>query len=63
MSDAVSMVFNNNNDPYIRIYAYLEDACREKKSMPMSGEDCARALDTIMHDCKCAFTTAGERGH
>jgi hypothetical protein len=58
MSDAISKVFNNNNDPYIRIYAYLEDACEEKKTMPMSGEDCAKALDAIMHECECIFTFA-----
>jgi hypothetical protein len=58
MSDAISKVFNNNNDPYIRIYAYLEDACKEKKTMPMSGEDCAKALDAIMHECECTVAFA-----
>jgi hypothetical protein len=53
--DAQSQVFNNNKDPYIRIYAYLDDAnevCREKKTIDMSREDCAKALDAIMHECK-----------
>jgi hypothetical protein len=50
--DAQSQVFNNNQDPYIRIYAYLEDACREKKTMDMNKQECVKALDTIMHECE-----------
>lgn len=50
--DAQSQVFNNNKDPHIRIYAYLDDACSEKKTMVMNVEECAQALDAIIHDCK-----------
>jgi hypothetical protein len=53
--DAQSQVFNNNQDPYIRIYAYLEDACREKKTMDMNKQECVKALDTIMHECEFFF--------
>lgn len=52
LSDAVSTVFNNNEDPYIRIYAYLEDACRDKKTIPWNAGDCLQALDAIMQNCK-----------
>ncbi|OAK99903.1 hypothetical protein IQ06DRAFT_305952 [Phaeosphaeriaceae sp. SRC1lsM3a] len=51
MSDAVILTLNNNEDPYIRIYAYLDDACREKKTMPLNGGECLQALGAIMDQC------------
>ncbi|KAH7095928.1 hypothetical protein FB567DRAFT_587217 [Paraphoma chrysanthemicola] len=48
---AVEKYFNENKDPQVRIYAFLDDACRDKGTMAMSSEDCARGLDAIMHDC------------
>jgi len=59
--DAQSQVFNGNNDPYVRIYAYLDDACREKKTMEMNREECAHALYAIMHDCECSDTSVRKR--
>lgn len=53
MADAVSTVFNNNEDPYVRIYAYLDDACRDKKTMPWNAEQCLQGLAAIMQDCEC----------
>lgn len=62
MSNAISMYFNNNKDPYVRIYAFLDDACREKESMVLNKEDCVRGLDAIMHDCEYSFTIVAKRG-
>lgn len=55
MSDAVILTLNNNEDPYIRIYAYLDDACREKKTMPLNGGECLQALGAIMDQCECSL--------
>ena len=44
--------YNVDKDPMIRIYAYLDDTCREKAGVSMSVEDCHNALDSIVHDCK-----------
>jgi hypothetical protein len=52
--DASSQVWNNNRDPYVRIYAYIDNACKEKKTMSMNKQECAAALYAIMHDCKCS---------
>jgi hypothetical protein len=54
--DASSQVFNGNQDPYVRIYAYLDNACSEKKTMVMSIQECVESLDTLMYDCKFCFT-------
>lgn len=43
-------------DPTIRIYAYVDDACKDKPEITMSKEDCYQALDSVLHECK--FPTA-----
>lgn len=50
--DSVSMFFNENKDPYVRIYAYVDDTCRDKGEIKLNSEDCGRALDSIMHQCR-----------
>ena len=36
----------------IRIYAYLDDACRDKGSISINADECVKALDSIMQECK-----------
>ncbi|KAF1846475.1 uncharacterized protein K460DRAFT_356147 [Cucurbitaria berberidis CBS 394.84] len=51
MSNAESQLFNGNKDPFVRIYAYLDDACREKEWIKMDKEECTKALDAIINNC------------
>ena len=44
--------FNVDKDPMIRIYAYLDDTCRDKGGMSMNADECIIALDSIMQECK-----------
>ena len=51
-SNTVIEYFNVDKDPMIRIYAYMDDACRGKGSMSMNAEECVKALDSIMYEYK-----------
>jgi hypothetical protein len=44
--------FNANKDPLITIYAYLDNSCRSKRLTHLNGDECVKALDSIMHQCK-----------
>ena len=36
----------------IRIYAYMDDACRDKGSTNINVDECIKALNGIMQECK-----------
>ena len=51
-SNAVIEYFNVDKDPMIRIYAYMDDACRDKGSININADECIKALNSIMQECK-----------
>ena len=51
-SNAVIQYFNADKDPMIRIYAYMDDACRDKGSININADECIKALNSIMQECK-----------
>jgi hypothetical protein len=51
-SNAVIEYFNADKDPMIRIYAYMDDACRNKGGISINADECIKALNSIMQECK-----------
>ena len=51
-ASAYEQSFNVDKDPLVSIFAYLDDSCQTQGITHLNGEECAMALDSIMHDCK-----------
>jgi hypothetical protein len=50
--DAQLAFTRTTQDPSIRVYAYVDDTCKDKPEVLMNKEDCHRALDSILHECE-----------
>lgn len=50
-SNGVVEYYNVDKDPMIRIYAYMDDACRDKGGININADECIKALNSIMQEC------------
>jgi hypothetical protein len=51
-SNAQIETYDIEDNKMVEIYAYVDEKCRDKLSIPMDATDCIEGLDSIMHDCK-----------